>query len=69
MPVSRIERIDGTDRGSVMRKGGRDTGTRGPDGKNIIKTGGGGGVLQIWRSPDSMVVVAGNSICKFVRLL
>ena len=31
---------DGTDWGSVMKKGGRATGTRGPDGKNIIKTGG-----------------------------
>ena len=40
MPVSRIEKTDGTDRGSVMRKGGRATGTRGPDRKNIIKTGG-----------------------------
>ena len=44
----------------------RDTGTRGPDGKSIIITG---AVLQIRQSPDSMVVVAGNSICKFSRLL
>ena len=28
------------DRGSVMKKGGRATGTRGPDGKNIIKAEG-----------------------------
>ena len=55
------------DRGSVMKKSGKATGTRGPDGKNIIK--GGGAVLLIRRFPDLMVVVAGNSICRLSRLL
>ena len=43
MPVTRSDKKpDGTDRGSVsvMRKSDKATGTRGPDGKNIIKTGG-----------------------------
>ena len=39
-----------------MKKGGRATGTRGPDGKNIIKAEG----RQIRRFPDLMAVVAGK---------
>ena len=39
--VTRIVKTAGTDRGSVMKKGGRAMGTRGPDGKNIIKAEGG----------------------------
>ena len=50
-----------------MRKSDKATGTRGPDGKNIIRAGG-GGVLLIW-FPDLMVVVAGNNICRLSGLL
>ena len=41
VPVTRIEKKpDGTDRSSVMKKGARVTGTRGPDGRNIVRTEG-----------------------------